>query len=45
MMGCPVCSMCFGMSAHVSKSEEGFTCSSNPQHRFRLGTDGFLMSI
>ena len=44
-MGCPVCYMCTGMIAPVAKSDDGFMCSNNPEHKFKLGTDGFLKSV
>jgi len=43
--GCPECSMSFGMNSPLSKSEDSFLCTANPQHKFKLGADGFLKSF
>jgi hypothetical protein len=43
--GCPECSMSFGMSSVLSKAEDEFRCTANPAHKFKLGTDGFLVSL
>ena len=45
MMGCPECSMSFGMNSPLSKAENGFLCSNNPAHKFTLDSNGFLKSI
>ena len=45
MKGCPECSMSFGFNAPVMKAEEGFRCSANPMHKFKLDQNGFLKSL
>lgn len=45
LMGCPECSMAYGMNSALSKSENEYRCTANPAHKFRLGPDGFLKSL
>jgi len=45
VLGCPECYMAFGMNACVSKNTEGFQCTANPAHKFKMGTDGFLKTL
>lgn len=45
MLGCPECSMAFGMSSAVSKNKDEFQCTANPAHRFKMGSDGFLKTL
>jgi hypothetical protein len=44
-MGCPECSMSFGMNSVLCKGDEGFKCSANPEHKFKLDENGFLRSL
>jgi hypothetical protein len=45
VLGCPECSMSFGMHSPIQENGEHLQCSANPGHRFRKGEDGFLKSI
>jgi hypothetical protein len=45
LMGCPECSMSSGMNSPLSKAEDGFRCTANPLHRFRMDPSGFLKSL
>lgn len=45
VMVCPECRMSFSMNAVLSKAENGYLCTSNPQHKFKMGDDGFLKSF
>ncbi len=45
MMICPVCRMNSSMNYHLSKKEDVFICTKNPEHKFKLGKDGFLKSV
>jgi len=45
MMGCPECSMSFGMNSTLSKAENEFRCTANPAHKFTLDSNGFLKSL
>lgn len=44
-MICPTCRMSLSMNYQLSKKEDLFSCPKNPEHKFRLGTDGFLKSL
>ncbi|MEW6036312.1 MAG: hypothetical protein AB1529_06880 [Candidatus Micrarchaeota archaeon] len=44
-MGCPECSMSHGMNSTLSKGENEFRCTSNPAHKFKLDSSGFLRSL
>jgi len=45
IMGCPECSMAFGMQSPIHKVGEHFQCRADPLHKFKIGEDGFLKSI
>jgi len=42
---CPTCRMSSSMNYQLSKKEDVFFCPKNPEHKFRLGNDGFLKSV
>lgn len=44
-MGCPECSMAFGMQSTIQKVGEHFQCRADPLHKFKLDENGFLKSI
>ncbi|MBD3210656.1 hypothetical protein GF318_04720 [Candidatus Micrarchaeota archaeon] len=44
-MGCPECSMGFGMHSPLRDRGDHYQCTANPQHKFKLGQDGFLKSV
>jgi len=44
-MICPACRMSSSMNYQLSKKEDVFFCPKNPEHKFRLGSDGFLKSV
>lgn len=45
IMGCPECSMSFGMHSPVQKTGDCFQCRANPMHKYKIGEDGFLKSV
>lgn len=45
IMGCPECSMSYGMHAPLSKKEGELHCSNNPAHKFIRDVNGFLKSL
>ncbi|VVB73787.1 Uncharacterised protein [uncultured archaeon] len=42
---CPACRVQTGFNQELSRSGDEFVCPSNPEHRFRMGDDGFLKSV
>lgn len=45
VMGCPECSMSYGMHAPLSKKDGTLLCTNNPTHKFTRDNNGFLKSI
>jgi hypothetical protein len=37
--------MSAGMNSTLFKAEEGLKCATNPLHKFRVDTNGFLKSL
>ena len=42
---CTTCLISTGMNCLLSKKDDVFVCTNNPQHRFRMEKDGFLKSV
>ena len=42
---CPICRMDSSMNYQLSKKNDLFLCPKSPEHKFKMGPDGFLKSI
>ena len=42
---CPTCRMDSSMNYQLSRKDDVLVCTKDPQHRFRIGKDGFLRSV
>jgi len=42
---CTTCLMSTGMNILLSKKDDVFVCTRNPEHKFRMGKDTYLKSL